>query len=135
MTLLTLDKDTKQRVKRVVEYARQHIYYPGMDPVPEENDAFVAEVAVYRMVFTFTHAGDNAVWRHLTVSAPEGYPHPTVVNAIAHLCGFAGYDPSRPDQCGPKWTVVTDPENHCVAVVEPAPDVRPTDAAASSTLH
>lgn len=125
---LIIDDQAKREAARVISHAEQHHYRPGIDPIPGDDDRYVARLGTYLVVFTFTHA-EGLIWRHLSVSVPsDKYPNPFAVFAIAQLFGFTGYDESKPDKPGEDWRVDVSSREHCVLVVQPVASNVPKEA-------
>ena len=80
MRVLVIDDEAIEKVRRVIAYARRHVYYPGFtDTVPGDNPEHVVKLNSFRCVFTFTksHGGCGNLYRHLSISVPsKDYPNP-----------------------------------------------------------
>ncbi len=115
---LILDEEAKAKAAAVMAYAEAHPYRPAPGLIPAgDNPRFVANFAYgYRAVFTYTHS--ERVWRHLSVSAPNGkYLNPIAVFMIARLFGFTGWD-GRSNQCPDDWGMWSNKDEHCVVLVQ-----------------
>lgn len=113
MRPLIIGAAQRQVAQEVVTFARrpENWYRPGADrPPPGDNPAHICFFPLdVRCVFSYT-LFEGKLYRHLSVSLPQGYPNPFAVRAITQLFGFTGgWD---------DWLV--DPHNEgCVVVMQP----------------
>lgn len=121
MRPLFIDDEAKQKVARVVEYAKAHPYYtPAEGTIPGDNPNYAAQLDTYRCVFTFTHS-KGKVFRHLSISVPsENYPHPLAVWTIAELFGFTGWDGKTVDRVPSDWLAGMNKDEHCITIMQVA---------------
>src|SRR5215467_10806197 len=110
---LMIDDAARAEANRVIAYAMDHPFVPGVSPTPGDDPRFVADFGTYRAVFTFTrHEGKT--YRQLSISIPAPGMYPNVVAAfmIAELFGFTGYDHRFAANPGRDWMIdVRDHEN------------------------
>lgn len=85
--VISITPEVRETVKRVIEYAVEHVYRPPGGPVPGEVPEHVCVLfGMLRCVFSFTVI-DGVTYRHLSVS-----PWPfnsALFLVIAELFGFS----------------------------------------------
>ena len=120
MRLLVIRDEQRKQIKKVLEYAEQHHYYPQNEDavVPGEDPNLVIFLNTFRVVFSYTHA-DGCIFRHISIGLPGNkLPNPVAVNIIAHSFGFTGWDERKPQEPGADWMGQVDECTPCVAVVQ-----------------
>jgi hypothetical protein len=120
---LILDDEAKQRVGRVVAYAKQpsHWYRPGDMQPPGNSPAHTVVLDSYRCVFSYTLSAENILYRHLSISIPSAHwPNPFAVWMIATLFEFTGWN-ERSIKMPKGWLAHLDNETHAVVVAQSIP--------------
>lgn len=121
---LIIDDRAKAEAARVIEHAKAHHFCPEIDEwSPGDDPRFVAHLNTYRCVFTFTHAVDNRVYRHLSVSIPSAglFPHPAAILTIATLFGFTGWDKRTIDVMPETWLLDVNERENFIQVAQRVP--------------
>lgn len=114
---LVIDDEARNKVMRVLAYAKEHPYHAG-DPIPGNNPNFVVHLDTYRCVFTYTESSEKEMYRHLSLSVPTLYPNPIAAFTIAELFGFTGWDGHTIDRAPDSWMVKLDEVERCIAIFQ-----------------
>lgn len=117
---LVIDDEARAKAARVIEHAKAHHFHPGKDPSPGDDPRFVAYLNTYRCVFTFTHADDGKLYRHLSVSIPNPglFPHPAAILTIGTLFGLTGWDERTVDVMPKTWHLDINEVEHFIQVAQ-----------------
>ncbi len=112
MRVLLIGSAQREAAHALVEFASrdENIYRPPLTPnwIPGLDPRYVVHLGVlgdFRCVFSVTEMDPGVLSRHLSISTPSGYPHPVMVEEIAHLFGFTGNltdwigGPYEPERC------------------------------------
>jgi len=123
MRMLVIDDAARQKVVRVLEYAKQHEHwyrpFSGEDHiVPGDNANLQVHLDTYRCVFSYTKIPDGGLYRHLSISVPSiHYPNVFVGLTIAQMFGFTGWD-GQNEELPKGWLLDIDKKNHCVVMAQ-----------------
>lgn len=127
MSILVINNDTKELVRRVIEYAqapRNHYFIreggQSYQKPPGDNPNHVAYLYSYRCVFSISHTkADGKTWRHLSISVQQKgkFPAPIVAFTIAQMFGFTGWDghSEKPPQ---DWAGMANKEENAVVLFQ-----------------
>lgn len=93
---LVIDDNVKADIERVIAFATRPDHYFEADkkplPAPPGDDPrhVVRIPHEFRVVFSITRA-EGKLYRHISISVPEKWPHPMACCAIAEEFGFTGF--------------------------------------------
>lgn len=126
MSVLLIDDDAREKVRRVTEFAKRpgNWYRLGDDGLPRtqppgSNPQHICQLNDFICVFSYTREeGKDRLWRHLAISVKgTKYANPFVAYEIAQLFEFTGWD-GQSDAVPDGWLADVNPVDRCITFAQ-----------------